>query len=200
MVIAPGIRVRKGEKTTDQHVKIRLMSLSRATLFVCLLTVPFLGGCDLPFGTEFGDGTPPPEVKDRIVVRPGLEVALLAPDTVATTDSFDVRVRLENTAGRLVRVTTPSSCLVRPGVFSGDDRVEWNGSLIGCAMVITERALQPGAPQTKTFEMQAVTTSADGEVPASPGEYTVRIQIDWTVEGREAERVLSAPLRVVEEE
>jgi len=176
------------------------MSLSRATLFVCLLTVPFLGGCDLPFGTEFGDGTPPPEVKDRIVVRPGPEVALLAPDTVATTDSFDVRVRLENTAGRPVQITTPSSCLVRPGVFSGDDRVEWNGSLIGCAMVITERALQPGAPQTKTFEMQAVTTSADGEVPASPGEYTVRIQIDWTVEGREAERVLSAPLRVVEEE
>ncbi len=176
------------------------MLLSRLTLFMCLLTVPFLGGCDLPFGTEFDDGDPPPEVRDRIVVDPGLEVALLSPDTVATTDSFDVRVRLENTASRLVRVTTPSSCIVRPGVFSGDDRVEWNGSLIGCAMVITERALQPGDPQTKTFEMQAVTTGADGEVPASPGEYTVRIQIDWTVEGREVERVLDAPLRVVEQE
>lgn len=176
------------------------MLLSRLPLFVCLLTLPVLGGCDLPFGAELGDGDPPPEARDRIVVRPGLEVALLSPDTVATTDSFDVRVRLENTAGRLVRVTTPSSCLVRPGVFSGDDSVEWKGSLIGCAMVITERAIQPGDPQTKTFEMQAVTAGADGEAPASPGEYTVRIQIDWTVEGREVERVLEAPLRVVEGE
>jgi len=121
----------------------------------------------------------------------GLAVHLFAPDTVAVADSFSVRVIVQNQADeKWQTVTTPHSCLVQPGIFNGEgNRVSFRGSWRGCLAVITTHEFPPGDSKKIRFDMEAVVSAAEEEVPATPGLYTLKVDLRWT-EDRSVERTL----------
>lgn len=181
--------------------------MTRTTVALCVLTAALLAGCEMPFGTAPSDGgeEPGPEHRDKVQVEPGLVARLYAPEQVASGDSFDVRVRVENVAGRAVQFQTPNSCLVRPGVYYAGgpkegERAEMKGSLIGCLTVITERQARPGEAKTRVYDMEAVLVGSGEESPPPPGNYRLEAQIDWTVEGKDVEETLEAGFSVVVDE
>jgi hypothetical protein len=119
----------------------------------------------------------------------GLAVHLFAPDTVAVADSFEVRVVVQNQTDEKQAVTTPSACLVQPGIFDKEgDRVPFKGSILLCAAAITTHDIPADDTVERRFDIRAVLDTADGEEPAPPGNYVVQTELDWTIGGREIER------------
>lgn len=173
--------------------------MTRTSLAFCVLTAVLLVGCEMPFGTDPGDGRGGPglEPRDEVRVEPGLVATLYAPERVSAGDTFDVSVRMENRTWQTVRLQTPTSCLFEPGVFSEGERIQMEGSSVGCLQAITERTISPGEGRSRTYEMQALLSGREEKTPAPPGEYTIRVEIDWTVEGREVEKTLEAGFRVI---
>ena len=163
---------------------------------VLVLVLSFTAGCDSISGLwqdEDGRdtrGATTMEVED-------LAVHLSAPDTVAVADSFAVRVVVQNKGDESRAVTTSSGCLVQPGIFNEiGDRVPFKGSILLCTGAITTHQLPANDTEERRFNMQAVLDAADGEDPVSSGTYTVRVTLDWAIEGNEIERSVERPLVV----
>lgn len=127
---------------------------------------------------------------------PGLEIVLAGPDTVTAADSFSVQVTVKNNSDRTVVVETPNSCLIRPGIYADNERVPMKGSIIGCATVITRHEFDTGEARSRTFDMRAVRDGEEGGAPMSPGHYTIRVSLDWTIDGEMIEETLTAPFYV----
>jgi len=178
--------------------------MTRTSVAFCVLTAALLVGCEMPFGTEPRDGGEGPglEPRDEVSIEPGLVATLYAPKRVARGDTFDVSVRVENVAVRSVQFQTPNSCLVRPAVYYGTgpkegERAEMKGSLIGCLAVITERQVEPGEAETRVYDMEAVLVGSEEESPAPAGDYSLKAEIDWRVEGKDVEKTLKTMFSVV---
>lgn len=154
---------------------------------VCLLFFGLLTGCDSFPGVEQDDAEIDLSNATSTTVN-GLGVHLFAPDTVAVADSFAVQVAVSNPSNRDRTVTTPSACLVRPSVFSATERVPLKGSMLLCAAAITTHHIPAGELVKRRFDLQAVLDTSEGELPASPGPYTVRATLNWTLDGRSIER------------
>jgi len=178
--------------------------MTRTTIAFCVLTAALLVGCEMPFGSEPRDGGEGPglEPRDEVSIEPGLVATLYAPERVVPGDTFDVSVRVENAAGRTVQFQTRNSCLVRPAVYYGDgpkegERAEMKGSLVGCLTVITERQVDPGEAETRVYDMEAVLVGSEEESPAPTGDYSLKAEIDWRVDGKDVEETLEAGFSVV---
>jgi len=114
----------------------------------------------------------------------GLLLQLLAPDTVAPADSFEVRFVVQNRTGEDVAVTTPSGCLVVPRVTDGTgERVPLKGTGILCTAAITTHEIPAGGAVNRNFDMQAVLFTSEEEKPGSPGRFTVEARLDWSIDG-----------------
>lgn len=174
--------------------------MTRASLLACLLGAALLAACEMPFGVRSEGPSSSPSPSDRLTIEPGLEVTLLAPDTVAAADSFEVRTTVKNKTGQTVELQTPTSCLFEPGVYFDGERVQMKGSLLFCAMVITDRTISPGDGRAHTYEMQAVLTDSEEETLTPPGKYTIQVGIDWVIKGRRVEKALEVPLTIVQAE
>lgn len=115
--------------------------MTRTTIVLCVLTAVLLVGCEMPFGIGSGGGEDPPrpQLRDEVQVEPGLALRLDAPETVAASDSFNVRFVAENTTGDSIEVQT-GACWGQPGAFFGGERVP----LVGSKQVCTQRPILHG--------------------------------------------------------
>jgi len=161
---------------------------------VFVLVLSFTAGCDSITGLwQNGDGL---DTRGATTMEvEGLAVHLFAPDTVAVADSFVVRAVVQNQGTEPRTVTT--SCLLWPGIFDGGgSRVPFPGSRLLCGASVTTYKFPPGEVKERRFDMQAVLDTADGVEPVSSGSYTVRVTLDWTIEGNEVERSVERSLVV----
>ena len=167
--------------------------------FILFITVfLFVGlsaGCDSVTGVVQNDENIDLNNATSATVN-GLGVHLLAPDTVAVSDSFSVQVVVSNPSQTDRSVTTSSSCLVRPSVSSGDERIPIKGSTLLCAAAITTHHIPAGTLEKRQFDMQAVLDTPEGKQPASPGTYTVQVTLDWKIEGNEIKRTVQREILV----
>jgi hypothetical protein len=177
--------------------------MTRTTVALCVLTAALLVGCEMPFGSGPGGGDgSPPELVDQTQIEPGLVAELYVPETVQPADSFEARLRLENRTMRRLDLRTPSACLTYPSVYyaSGSrdgERAEMKGTQLLCAAVVTNRDIGAGEAQTATYDLQATLSRAEGTEPAPPGTYRFEVCLDWTLEGKEVEKVLDGQFEVV---
>lgn len=168
-----------------------------------LFAAALLAACEMPFGTGPGGGDHGPlELADEVEVEPGLVAELYVPETVQPADSFQSRLRLENRTLRGLDLRTPSACLAYPLAYydSGPrkgERAEMKGTQLLCAAVVTHRDIGAGQAETATYELQASLAGPDGgEEPAPPGTYRFEISLDWTLEGKDVEKVLDGEVDV----
>jgi hypothetical protein len=156
----------------------------------------------MPFGTGPGGGDgSPPELVDQVEIEPGLVAELYVPETVQPADSFEARLRIENQTMRRLDLRTPSACLTYPSVYyaSGPrdgERAEMKGTLLLCAAVVTDRDIGAGQAETAVYDLQASLSRAEGTEPAPPGTYRFEVCLDWTLEGKEVEKVLDGQFEV----
>jgi hypothetical protein len=174
--------------------------MTRTTVALCVLTAALLAACEMPFGTEPGDGAPP-ELVERTQIAPGLVAELYVPETVQPADSFEARLRIENQTMRRLDLRTPNACLAYPSVYyaSGSregERAEMKGTQLLCAAVVTDRDIGAGQAETVVYDLQATLSRAEGTEPAPPGTYRFEICLDWTLEGKEVEEVLEGQFEV----
>jgi hypothetical protein len=165
--------------------------------FILFITVfLFLGlpvGCDTVTGVVQKDEDIDLSKATRATVN-GLGIHLSVPDTVAVADSFSVQVVVSNPSQTDRSVTTPSACLVRPGVVSGDIRVPIKGSTLLCAAAITTHHIPAGELEKRRFDMQAVLDTSEGEQSVSPGTYTVQATLNWKINGEEIHHTVTKEL------
>lgn len=155
-------------------------------LTAVLVFLGLLFGCDSVGG--FDDG-----VTAKV---DGLKIHLFAPGTVAASDSFEVRFVVLNRTFEEVTIVTPSGCLVVPGVFEGSqyglrERVPFRGSVIACTAAITEHEIPGRQTVERTFDLEAVLPRYDEreDEPVPPGDYLLRVGLDWTIEGKKVDLV-----------
>lgn len=152
-----------------------------------ILLLGLFAGCDLIGGqTEIG----------RILMT-----QLSAPDTVAVRDPFMVQFTVENHGHEDIVVKTGSCGLVTPGIFADGERVPFKGSggLI-CTPINPPYTIPVGEPVARTFNMQAMRHTSEGDEPVSPGTYTIKVELRWKVtrprKGERIEKVLERDLVV----
>jgi hypothetical protein len=102
---------------------------------------------------------------------------------------------------RRLDLRTPSACLTYPSVYyaSGPrdgERAEMKGTLLLCAAVVTDRDIGAGQAETAVYDLQASLSRAEGNEPAPPGTYRFEVCLDWTLEGKEVEKVLDGQFEV----
>lgn len=154
---------------------------------VLLVVFGLVAGCDSISGLWQNEGPLDTRTAASATVD-GLAVHLFAPDTVAVADSFEVRVVVQNQEDQVQTVTTPSACLVQPGIFDKEgDREPFKGSILLCAAAITTHEIPANGTVERRFDVQAALSTADGNEPVSPGTYAVRVEFDWTIDGDKAE-------------
>lgn len=141
------------------------------------VSVMVLAGCDLSALFDRDDQ----DTNASAVLDSGVKVELLAPEEVEVRDSFEVKFTVQNLTREDVVVTTGNSCLVRPGIFADGKRVLVDGSVVGCLAAITRHRFPEGKTEEQTFDMQAVLTTSEGEVPVLPGTYTIKIEVGWSL-------------------
>lgn len=151
-------------------------------LTVLAFLLVFIAGCN---GSLSGAGDSLPRIGEGAEATVGrLSLQLLAPDTVAVRDSFEVRFVAQNPTGDDVAVRTPNSCLAVPSVTdAAGERVPLKGSVISCAAVMTTRDIPARDAVERTFDMKAVLTTPEGEKPVSPGRYAIQVELDWRIDG-----------------
>lgn len=177
--------------------------MTRTPVALFVLTAALLASCEMPFGTEPGGGEgAPTRLTDQIEIEPGLVAELYMPETVQPTDSFEARLRIENQTMRGLDLRTPSACLAYPSVYYAHhtngprERAEIKGTQLLCASVVTHRDIGAGQVETAVYDLQASLTDGEGTEPAPPGTYRLEICLDWTLEGREVEKVLEGQFEV----
>jgi len=161
----------------------------RQLLFSLLLFVfGLVAGCESITGSEQNGETLDLRGATSATVD-GLNIHLFTPDTVAMANSFEIRVVVQNQRDEVQTVTTPSACLVQPGLFDKEgNRVPLKGSILLCAASITTHEIPADDTVERQFDIRTVLDSADGEEPVPPGTYVVQTELDWTIGGREIER------------
>ncbi|PEN05976.1 hypothetical protein CRI93_10860 [Longimonas halophila] len=164
-----------------------------------LLLVGLITGCDTLIGSGGAgnaDELPIPGNATRVSINE-LDVYLVTPDTVSVGEAFEVRVLVENQTRRNVVVQTSSGCLVVPSVFeAGGERVPFRGSGIVCTAAVTNHDIPSGETIERTFDVQAALRTEEEDVPASPGTYEVRADLDWGIQGDYSSRTLQRRFRV----
>ena len=177
--------------------------MKRVSLLLCFLAATLLAACEMPFGSGPGGGDgSPPELVDQVEIDPGLVAELYMPETVQPADSFEARLRIENQTMRGLGLRTPSACLAYPSVYYAHhtngprERAEIVGTQLLCAAVVTDRDIGAGQAETATYDLQASLSGAEGTEPAPPGRYRLELSLDWTLEGRDVEKVLDGQFEV----
>jgi hypothetical protein len=145
-------------------------------------TVPVLAAA-LLFLTGCNDSITGVPLENRQGIPDEIAVGMtLVPDEVDPHGSFTAVFQLRNRSHRTVRITTPHSCLVVPGVYRGSERVPFQGSWYACLTVLTTHTFEPGESRTISWDMKAELYAQhqgdpDG-APAPPGPYVVRAEFE----------------------
>ena len=178
----------------SKRTSTRLLSLTALVLCLGLVT-----GCDTLIGSGgAGNADEPPIPGDAARVSiDELDAYLVTPDTVSVGDPFEIRILVQNQTRRDVVVQTSSGCLVVPSVFeAGGERVPFRGTGIFCTAAITNHEIPSGETIERTFDVQAALRTEEEDVPASPGTYEVRTDLDWGIQGDYSSRTLQRRFRV----
>lgn len=180
--------------TMPNYITTRLLGWATLALLVGLIS-----GCDTLIGSGgAGDADGPLIPSDTASVSINeLDVHLVTPDTVSVGEAFEIRILVQNQTRRDVVVQTGSGCLTVPGVFEiGGERVPFRGTGIFCTAAITNHDIPSGETIERTFDVQATLRTEEEDVPASPGTYEVRTELDWGIQGDHSSRTLQRRLRV----
>jgi hypothetical protein len=164
-----------------------------------LLLVGCITGCDTLIGSGgAGNADEPPVPGDAAHVSINeLDAYLVTPDTVSVGETFEIRILVQNQTRRDVVVQTSSGCLTVPGVFEiGGARVPFRGTGIFCTAAVTNHDIPSGETIERTFDVQTTLRTEGEDVPASPGTYEVRTDLDWGIQGDYSSRTLQRKFRV----
>ena len=119
----------------------------------------------------------------------GLQLILtIAPDTVLVGEEFEARLSIVNMGADTVVLSAPNACLALVGVFKGDIRQDgsnvFKGTNYACLTVGVRR---PIAGRDSLIMIWKVTAGSGDHLPA-PGEYTFRVDFEFSTESPSVER------------
>lgn len=177
--------------TPSTSLRPRLLSFGTVALILGLLA-----GCDA-FPRLNDDTSSPPApyaltAADSTTIDPGIKVSLRTPDTVALGDPFRVQIRTDNQQDDTVRIVTGTPALYDFGVHDGSDPLPLKGTNTLITQVETEQDVPP-TELVREPQLRAARFS-DKEAPISPGSYTNRLVLNWTIDGGRARDTLETTM------
>lgn len=99
---------------------------------------------------------------------------------VSFGESFIVTLKLQNTTDRNVTLRSPMGCVALPSVYRDAERLDWDGTALGCTAAVTSWVVPARDSMVVAFELRAAlrggTDPFDYEVEPEPGVYEVRME------------------------
>lgn len=136
----------------------------QTSAFVCVVVAAGLG-CS--------GATQPQEAPG---VQEGLRVEVtVTPNVVRPGDSLLVTLRIVNTTAVSIQLGSRDGCVALPVVYADGRRVEWEGTALGCLMMLSTFTVPEGGSLTRQFPLLALlrrqTAPWAYDVPPPPGRY-----------------------------
>ena len=96
-------------------------------------------------------------------------------------ETFVATLTLENPTNREVTLTSPEGCLALPSVYREGQRLEWDGTSLGCLTAVTHHTVPAHGTLVRAFELRAALLGgpdpSDYEIEPEPGVYELRMEI-----------------------
>lgn len=106
-----------------------------------------------------------------------LNIDVEVPEQVEQGSEFDVLVTVKNESDEKGEVTTPHSCFYNIKVYKDDEPVQFEGTQLACATVVTTHEFEPGEKQRDEIVLIAkVYTSEEEAERVTEGDYELVIE------------------------
>lgn len=126
-----------------------------------LMTLLMIGGCSNGIGPED-------------VISNGLRLQLdVTPSSIERQETLIATLRLENLQDEPVEMTSSCTSLALIKTFRGDERVDLEGTVLGCWDALTPFRIGAGETLSQNYEIRAVRSD---EQPVARGTYDLRVE------------------------